>query len=291
MERRANPYARTHKHTHTHRYCWDEDAVGVAAQLHVRGKEDAVLFGRWQLQSASCGAFRDVTLALDCRAPSAGSTAVCVLVAGGPWEFRETQLRSAGGTALRTAQEGDVRCVCSTLGGVDEAWGEAAQHGVLVGDRSQALIQLCCLAASHASAAAATGAGRLTAVASSFRANAVHCSIAQRARLALSGCELCDSSSALFQAHAAAPKGGRGAGPGAAEGAPSGEHLRVQDSLLQGTPLWRGACRPAEFVDSGNVHLEETSESARSAWRSTKGRGWLAAPEAGEETLADLFPM
>ncbi len=260
------------------RYCWDEGAddpgavASVISQLHVRGKEDAMLWGRWSLQPTSCGAVRDVTLALDCRAPTTSSTAVCVLIAGGPWEFRETQLRCAGGTSVRTAQQGDARCVCSTIGGVDESWGEAAQHGVLVGDNSQALIQLCCLAASHVSAAAATGAGRLVAVGSSFRANTIHCSIAQSARVALSGCELYDSSGALFVAHAAAEDGSRGG------------HLRVEGCLLQGTPLWRSTHRPADFVDSGNVHLNDMSESAREEWRSKRlGRGgW------GEETLADF---
>jgi hypothetical protein len=40
------------------------------------GSEDAVLWGRWSLQPLSSGTVRDVTLALDCRAPTLSTSAV-----------------------------------------------------------------------------------------------------------------------------------------------------------------------------------------------------------------------
>jgi hypothetical protein len=42
----------------------------------VAGREDAVLWGRWSLQPMSSGAMRDVTVALDCRAPTNSMSAV-----------------------------------------------------------------------------------------------------------------------------------------------------------------------------------------------------------------------
>jgi hypothetical protein len=105
------------------RYCWDEgrgDVASVVSELYVRGKEDTVLWGRWSLEPTSHGIMRDVTVALDLRAPACAaslsssllSSCVCVSISGGPWEFREMELRAAGASAVCLSYSAAHVCVC-----------------------------------------------------------------------------------------------------------------------------------------------------------------------------------
>ena len=83
---------------------------------------------------------RDVTIAHDHRAPSMralpdsvnAQSDVCVAVAGGPWEFRECNVRAAGGVAVEFVQRGEGRIVCASVGGVGGGWGDIATLGLVL---------------------------------------------------------------------------------------------------------------------------------------------------------------